>query len=149
MWWLIDLPTEYSLAPPRAGFLLNQCYNSSISTYPMSEEQLKAFIVKVQEDVSLQEQLKVEGADVIAIAKSAGFSFAMEDLNLFLESMSDRDQQLSDQELESVVGGAMHTLCYALVVASLYDERMKHISSAPDCYKKGEKRIRRETEIKG
>ena len=105
----------------------------------MSEEQLKAFIAKLQEDVSLQEQLKAEGADVIAIAKSAGFSFAMEDLNLFLESMSDRDQQLSDQELESVVGGAMHILCYALVVASLYDERMKHISSAPDCYKKGEK----------
>ena len=43
----------------------------------MSEEQLKAFIVKVQEDVSLQEQLKADGADVIAIAKSAGFSFAI------------------------------------------------------------------------
>ena len=107
----------------------------------MSEEQLKAFIVKVQEDVSLQEQLKADGADVIAIAKSAGFSFAIEDLNLFIGSMSDPDQQLSDQELESVVGGAMATTCYAFLLASLYDERRKHVSHAPDCYSKGEKTL--------
>ncbi|KZR75878.1 Nitrogen fixation protein of unknown function [Prochlorococcus marinus str. MIT 1320] len=35
----------------------------------MSEEQLKAFIAKAQEDSSPQEQLKAEGADVISIAK--------------------------------------------------------------------------------
>ena len=40
----------------------------------MSEEQLKAFIAKVQGDTSLQEQLKAEGADVVAIAKAAGFT---------------------------------------------------------------------------
>ena len=40
----------------------------------MSEEQLKAFIAKVQADTSLQEQLKAEGADVVAIAKAAGFA---------------------------------------------------------------------------
>ncbi|ABM78058.1 Hypothetical protein P9303_13111 [Prochlorococcus marinus str. MIT 9303] len=39
-----------------------------------SEEQLKAFIAKVQADASLQEPLKAEGADVVAIAKAAGFS---------------------------------------------------------------------------
>ncbi len=105
----------------------------------MSEEQLKAFIAKVQEDVSLQEQLKAEGADVVAIAKSAGFSFAIEDLNLHLQSLSGRDQELTDQELESVAGGAMETVCYALFVASLYDERRKHVSNAPNCYEKGEK----------
>ena len=43
-------------------------------TKPMSGEQLKAFIAKVQADPSLQEQLKAEGADVVAIAKAAGFT---------------------------------------------------------------------------
>ena len=46
----------------------------------MSEEQLKAFIAKVQAEASLQEQLKADGADPVAIAKSAGFSITTEDL---------------------------------------------------------------------
>ena len=45
----------------------------------MSEEQLKAFIAKVQADTSLQERLKAEGADVVAIAKSAGFTITTAD----------------------------------------------------------------------
>ena len=40
----------------------------------MSEEQLKAFLAKVQADTSLQEQLKAEDADPVAIAKAAGFA---------------------------------------------------------------------------
>ena len=64
----------------------------------MSEEQLKAFIAKVQADSSLQEQLKSEGADVVAIAKAAGFSITTEDLN-------NHRQTLSDDELEGVAGG--------------------------------------------
>ena len=64
----------------------------------MSEEQLKAFIAKVQADPSLQEQLKAEGADVVAIAKAAGFSITTEDLN-------SHRQNLTDDELEGVAGG--------------------------------------------
>ena len=64
----------------------------------MSEEQLKAFIAKVQADTSLQEQLKAEGADVVAIAKAAGFSITTEDLK-------EHRQTLSDNELEGVAGG--------------------------------------------
>ena len=64
----------------------------------MSEEQLKAFIAKVQADTSLQEQLKAEGADVVAIAKAAGFSITTEDLK-------EHRQTLSDDELEGVAGG--------------------------------------------
>ncbi|MFL0774233.1 MAG: Nif11-like leader peptide family natural product precursor [Prochlorococcus sp.] len=64
----------------------------------MSEEQLKAFIAKVQADTSLQEQLKVEGADVVAIAKAAGFSINTQDLEADSEN-------LSDEELEGVAGG--------------------------------------------
>ena len=64
----------------------------------MSEEQLKAFIAKVQADPSLQEQLKAEGADVVAIAKAAGFSITTEDLN-------SHRQGVSDDELEGAAGG--------------------------------------------
>ena len=46
----------------------------------MSEEQHKAFIAKFQSDTSLQEQLKAEGADPIAIAKAAGFEIKQKDL---------------------------------------------------------------------
>jgi len=64
----------------------------------MSEEQLKAFIAKVQADPSLQEQLKAEGADPIAIAKAAGFTIKQQDLYR-------QASELSDEELEAVAGG--------------------------------------------
>ena len=70
----------------------------------MSEEQLKAFIAKVQADPSLQEQLKAEGADVVAIAKAAGFSITTEDLN-------SHRQTLSDDEVEGVAGGNCNGNC--------------------------------------
>ena len=68
----------------------------------MSEEQLKGFIAKVQSDASLQEQLKAEGADPIAIAKAAGFTIKQQDL---LRQAS----ELSDEELEGVAGGTLLT----------------------------------------
>ena len=70
----------------------------------MSEEQLKAFIAKVQADTSLQEQLKAEGADVVAIAKASGFTITTEDLNSHRKTLLVGD--LSDDELEGVAGGA-------------------------------------------
>ena len=70
----------------------------------MSEEQLKAFIAKVQADSSLQEQLKAEGADVVAIAKAAGFSITAEDLTAYQAD----GRELSDEELEGVTGGGWY-----------------------------------------
>ena len=64
----------------------------------MSEEQLKAFLEKVQCDTSLQEKLKAEDADVMAIAKAAGFSLSADDLK-------NAPSEISDAELESVAGG--------------------------------------------
>ena len=64
----------------------------------MSEEQLKAFIAKVQADSSLQGQLKAEGADPVAIAKATGFVITTEDLKTYR-------QNLSDEELEGLAGG--------------------------------------------
>ena len=65
----------------------------------MSEEQLKAFITKVQADDSLQEQLKaaLDGDAVIDIAKAAGFLITTDDLNT-------HRQNLSEKELEGLAG---------------------------------------------
>ncbi len=63
----------------------------------MSQEQLKAFLEKVKSDPSLQEKLKAEGADPLAIAKAEGFK---------IDSIP---TELSDAELEGVSGG---TICW-------------------------------------
>ena len=64
----------------------------------MSEEQLKAFLEKVKGDTSLQEKLKAEGADVVAIAKEAGFMISADDLK-------NAQSEISDEALEGVSGG--------------------------------------------
>lgn len=67
-----------------------------------------AFIAKVQADTSLQEKLKAEDYDPVAIAKAAGFSITTEDLK-------DHGQTLSDDELEGVAGGMLVTFTCSLV----------------------------------
>ena len=69
----------------------------------MAEEQLKAFIAKVQADTSLQEQLKAQNADVIAIAKAAGFVIQTSEV---LDGAQANRANLSENELESIAGGA-------------------------------------------
>ena len=66
----------------------------------MSEEQLRAFLAKVQADTSLQEQLKAaaDSDAVLAIAKEAGFSISSDDL-------SKAQSEISEEELENVAGG--------------------------------------------
>ena len=62
----------------------------------MSEEQLKAFIEKVQGDTNLRAKLKA-AADVdagLAIAKEAGFSISADDVRTMI----------SDDELERAAG---------------------------------------------
>ena len=82
----------------------------------MSEEQLKAFLEKVKGDTSLQEQLKAAGdADaVVAIAKAAGFVVTADEI----KSAQSASQELSDEDLEGVAGGALTGFagnrCYGL-----------------------------------
>ena len=66
----------------------------------MSEEQLKAFLEKVQGDTSLQEKLKAatDADAVVEIAKASGFLISADDWN---ESQS----AVSDKELEGAAGG--------------------------------------------
>ncbi len=70
----------------------------------MSEEQLKAFLEKVEADSSLQEKLKAaaDANAVIAIAKEAGFAITAEDI----QSMQSATTELSDDELGGVAGGS-------------------------------------------
>ncbi len=69
----------------------------------MSEEQLKAFIAKVQADASLQEQLKAtpDAMAASAIAKEAGFSISAELITM-------AQSELSEEELESTAGGRVY-----------------------------------------
>ena len=74
----------------------------------MSEEQLKAFLEAVKTDAALQEKLKAAAdADaVVAIAKAAGFVISADDLKK-------AQAEVSDEELEGVVGGGINCLFYA------------------------------------
>ena len=48
----------------------------------MSYEQLKAFVAKVKQDKTLQDQVKTENADLVYIASAAGFSITTDDLRI-------------------------------------------------------------------
>ena len=66
----------------------------------MSEEQLKAFLEKLQGDAAMQEKLKtaVDADALVAISEQAGFVICVDTLN---QSQS----ELSEEELEGVGGG--------------------------------------------
>ena len=73
----------------------------------MSEEQLKAFLEKVQIDTDLQNQCKTAASfkETVDIAKAAGFSITEDDMKSIATM-----QSLSDDELEALAGGShMHT----------------------------------------
>lgn len=74
----------------------------------MSDEQLKAFIVIVKRDSSLQQKLKAaaDSDAVVAIAKEAGFTISVQNLE---KTESEISEELSLQELESVAGGTLPT----------------------------------------
>ena len=79
----------------------------------MSQENMIAFIAKVQSDAGLLEQMKaVTDADgAIAIAKSAGFEITAGDL---IRRQAKIASELSDDELDKVSGGATAGVLNAL-----------------------------------
>ena len=87
----------------------------------MSEEQLKAFLEKVQGDTSLQEKLKAaaDADGVSAIAKEAGFSISADDINK-------AQSELSEEELEGVAGGIIGSLITVLGHCNCYGEGTGH-----------------------
>ena len=89
----------------------------------MSEEQLKAFLEKVQGDTSLQEKLKAaaDANAVAAIAKEAGFSISADDLTNAQSELSDKQSELSDKELEGVAGGFLFSRKEGYACSPLYN----------------------------
>ena len=73
----------------------------------MTLDQLKAFLAKVKGDSNLQEKLKAAKSpeDVVGIAKKHGFEFT-----------ADKITELSEEELESVAGGA--NICTGCQIAT-------------------------------
>ena len=69
----------------------------------MTLDQLAAFMEKVKSDIELQEKLKsvtsVEAG--VEIAKEAGFSITLEDI----QTLQSKSSEVSDQELENAAGG--------------------------------------------
>ena len=80
----------------------DRCYDCYTESVSMSLEQLKAFLAKVNSDISLQEKLKsAENSDVVvAIAAEEGFSITTSNLE---------EAELTEQELEGLAGGVVHT----------------------------------------
>jgi len=70
----------------------------------MSQEDLTKFLEAVRQDSSLQEKLRAEKSDPLAIAKEAGFSVTQAEL---MRVHAEHVQNLSDEELESVSGGTL------------------------------------------
>ncbi len=77
----------------------------------MSDEQLKAFIEKVQLDDQLQEILKTVSSieEVVGLAREAGFVITPEDI----QSRQFELYELSDEELERTSGGCQYSFCVA------------------------------------
>ena len=64
----------------------------------MSQKDLTQFLHAALRDSTLQDQLRAEGADPVAIAKEAGFDITVAELK---NGVVD----LPDEELESIAGG--------------------------------------------
>ena len=72
----------------------------------MSEDQLSAFLARLQNDAGLREKLK-ESADLdaaLAITREAGFDVSKAD---WLSFQATTISNLSDEELEQVAGGSI------------------------------------------
>ena len=91
----------------------------------MSEEQLKAFIEKVQGDDNLQVKLKgaANSDAVVSIAKEAGFSISADDLN--------KASELSEEELEGLAGGGVRGGTAAYMCPTDRNRTCKPVATCP------------------
>ena len=89
----------------------------------MSEEQLSALLAKLKNDVGLQEKIK-GAADLdaaLAIAKEAGLDLRKVDWDEF---KAQKENELSDEELEAVSGGSL-IITVGLTMVGLIFKRCK------------------------
>jgi len=78
----------------------------------MSKANLEQFYQEVLKDQALQERFRtVAGSDSVAalaveLGQEKGYSFTAEEVQAYLDEMNASDQELSDELLEAVAGGA-------------------------------------------
>jgi predicted ribosomally synthesized peptide with nif11-like leader len=70
----------------------------------MSQEDLEAFVHRIQQDPTLRERLDREGCDAVALARELGFELTEEDLR---HQRSHSPRPMSEEELEEVAGGGV------------------------------------------
>ena len=79
----------------------------------MSQEDLTQFLVAIRQNSSLQEKLKAEGADPVAIAKETGFSSTKGEL---IRAHAAHVHTLSDEDLEDLAGGTLGVMVAGVAV---------------------------------
>ena len=76
----------------------------------MSVEQAKAFAEKALKDPAILEKLNTEEADIVSIAKEHGHEFDEEHIEAGQAHLSSLVDEMSDEELDDVAGGAFTTM---------------------------------------
>ena len=73
----------------------------------MSVEQAKSFIEKLNSDEAFLNQVAAAGDNesLLGVAREAGYDFSLEELQQSMPTQT--EEELSDDELEAVAGGAM------------------------------------------
>ena len=76
----------------------------------MTVEQAKAFIEKLESDEAFRSQIETASDDAarLQMAHEAGYEFTVEEFNNIVTEMAGAvDEELSEEQLEAVAGGAM------------------------------------------
>ena len=92
--------------------VFDRCHDQSVAPCPLiTEQQLKSFLEKVKADSRLQEKLKSAKSpeDVVDIAKEHGH-----------EITADRINQISEEELEGILGGRLCPQSFAKLSCNQY-----------------------------
>ena len=83
----------------------------------MSEEQLKAFLVKVQADASLRQQLQsATDDDVVKLAEDHGFIITKADMSSLSRELAD---EINDEDPEMMNAGSYGTVFTGLKIDDL------------------------------
>ena len=91
----------------------------------MSEEQLKAFLVKVQADASLRQQLhSATDDDVVKLAEDHGFVITKADMSSLSRELAD---EINDEDLEMMNAGSFGTVFTGLKRSTIFRELFRDV----------------------
>ena len=91
----------------------------------MSEEQLKAFLVKVQADASLRQQLQsATDDDVVRLAEDHGFIITKADMSSLSRELAD---EINDEDLEMMNAGSFGTVFTGLKRLTIFRELFRDV----------------------